>query len=219
MASKAANTRPSLFCLNEPQKLSAKPFIPPHYSSEEGKRGKEIHFTVGVLVTGKRISRISDGAVFFLNEPGEKCSIKSRGQQPLAGAFLTRAQAETSERGEDQEEAHTTQQIQEDAAALFARTLWHNYFLRWGRALSLASEEVGADVEVRAGVRPRRRHRIKLVFSNFYLESVSVKSGFFGELKSALPSYPASRVEVVFKVWIQSRLKEPDSAALTSIEE
>ncbi|EDS42662.1 conserved hypothetical protein [Culex quinquefasciatus] len=81
------------------------------------------------------------------------------------------------------------------------------------------SQEVGADVEVRAGVRPRRQHRIQQIFSNFYLESESVKSGIFGELKSSLTSYPASRVGVVFKVWIQSHLEVPDSAALTSTEE
>ncbi|EDS33694.1 conserved hypothetical protein [Culex quinquefasciatus] len=61
------------------------------------------------------------------------------------------------------------------------------------------SQEVGADVEVRAGVRPRRLHRIQQIFSNFYLESESVKSGIFGELKSELTSYPTSRVGVVFK--------------------
>ncbi|EDS37640.1 tbx20 [Culex quinquefasciatus] len=37
------------------------------------------------------------------------------------------------------------------------------------------SQEVGADVEVRAGVRPRRLHRIQQIFSNFYLESGRVK--------------------------------------------
>lgn len=79
LATAAANTRPSLFCLNEPQKLSAKPFIPPHYSSEEGKRGKEIHFTVGVLVTGKRISRISDGAVFFWMNLGRSARSNQEG--------------------------------------------------------------------------------------------------------------------------------------------
>ncbi|EDS32349.1 outspread [Culex quinquefasciatus] len=56
------------------------------------------------------------------------------------------------------------------------------------------SQEVGADVEVRAGVRPRRMHRIQQIFSNFYLESEYVKSGIFRELKSSLTSYPASRV-------------------------
>ncbi|EDS29062.1 conserved hypothetical protein [Culex quinquefasciatus] len=76
------------------------------------------------------------------------------------------------------------------------------------------SQEVGADVEVQAGVRPRRLHRIQQIFSNFYLESESLKSGIFGELKSSLTSYPASRI-----VWIQSRLEVPDSAALTSTEE
>ncbi|EDS32720.1 60S ribosomal protein L6 [Culex quinquefasciatus] len=57
----------------------------------------------------------------------------------------------------------------------------------------MSSQEVGADVEVRAGVRPRTLHRIQQIFSNFYLESESVKSGIFGELKSSLTSYPASR--------------------------
>ncbi|EDS36043.1 conserved hypothetical protein [Culex quinquefasciatus] len=61
------------------------------------------------------------------------------------------------------------------------------------------SKKVGADVKVRAGVRPRRRHRIQLIFSNFHLESESVKLGIFGELKSALTSYPASIVGFVFK--------------------
>ncbi|EDS39206.1 conserved hypothetical protein [Culex quinquefasciatus] len=85
-------------------------------------------------------------------------------------------------------------------------------------ALAEKSQKVGADVEVRAGVRPRRLHRIQQIFSNFYLESESVKSGIFGELKSSFTSYPASRVGVVFKVWIQSRLEVPDSAALTKLK-